>query len=407
MSRTRNLLADAVALRTRSDVPIGTMLSGGLDSTSITALIDEHRRGLTPAGSQPAFDGLRLFHQTFSAVWPNTPHDEERPISLLCDQLGVHSHRIRITGEAATSVLDKVVYHLDEPFVTPVPIVQYLLMREARRAGVRVVLNGHGSDETLAGYSGKFAPAHLADLLATSRLGSFAAEYSALRRAGRWKRSDIVVELLRRAGPRAVRLAAEHALRRWRLTNEGLFTQPDRDQDVSSFDDSIDWGGTSLSRLQAQLWTHVVAKPLPLVLRFEDRMSMASSVEARVPFMDYRMIEFAMSLPDELKVRDGYTKWILRAAMANVLPAPIAWNPRKKQFAARFEDWIRGPWREMLSDLFLTGTSHVEPYLQMCEFRRRLQGYLGGDDRTMRPNEIWRILSMELRFRTFLRHKGA
>ena len=311
------------------------------------------------------------------------------------------SHRIRITGEAATSVLDKVVYHLDEPFVTPVPIVQYILMREARLAGVRVVLNGHGSDETLAGYSGKFAPARLADLLATSRLGAFDAEYRALRRAGQWARSDILVELLRRIGPRRVRLAAERALRRWRLTNDGLFAQPDRDHDEPLLDDSIDWAGTSPSSLQAQLWTHFVAKPLPLVLRFEDRMSMASSVEARVPFMDYRMVEFAMSLPDEVKVRHGYTKWILRAAMANALPESIAWNPRKKQFAARFDDWIRGPWRERLGDLFLTGTSHVEPYLQMGEFRRRLQGYLNGDDRTMKPNEIWRILNMELWFQAF------
>ncbi len=102
VNRTRSLLADAVALRTRSDVPIGTMLSGGLDSTSITVLIDEYRRGLTPDGSQPAFDGLRLFHQTFSAVWAN------RARRGAPDRAAVRSARRdlapdRITGEAATS----------------------------------------------------------------------------------------------------------------------------------------------------------------------------------------------------------------------------------------------------------------------------------------------------------------
>lgn len=106
----RVLLADAVKLRVRSDVPIGTMLSGGLDSTAITALIHKQK-----TSSEQSFDGLRGFHHTFSACWPGWESDEEADVDLLCSKLGLESHKLYPTAESLHGVMSEALYHLEEP----------------------------------------------------------------------------------------------------------------------------------------------------------------------------------------------------------------------------------------------------------------------------------------------------
>ncbi len=131
----RSLLTNAGRLRVRSDVAIGTMLNGDLDSTSITALMHEQRRLSSPESSRPESKGLHEFHQTFSACWPGWYQDEEEEIDHLCTRLGLLSHKLYPTGETVADLLPRVAYLLDESHETPVAVVQYLLVREVREHG--------------------------------------------------------------------------------------------------------------------------------------------------------------------------------------------------------------------------------------------------------------------------------
>jgi asparagine synthase (glutamine-hydrolysing) len=389
ISEFARLLTDSVHLRVRSDVPIGTMMSGGLDSTAITALIRAEQ-----LGKGDGFEGLRAFHHTFSACWPGSTNDEETEIDLMCRELGLVSHKLYPTPEKVADVLPEVVYHLDEPFVDPISAVQYLLMREARGYGVKVVLNGHGSDELLAGYHNHFVPVFLADLLVSGRLASFIREQR-LFRGTDWPWAGVLWSLLLRLLPRHVRLdpATPHRMLERLRGSSGVFVSldgrdpPDRARELEP--------RPGLSYLNARLWFEFATRNLPRWLRMEDRMSMASSVESRLPFMDYRLVEFAFSLPDGIKLRDGYNKYILRQSMRKLLPQHLIETRTKQPFKTPYADWLRGAWRPMLYDL-LVGTSEVRPYLDHPRFRSKLESYLAGNDRSLPTYLIWRVLHTEL-----------
>jgi asparagine synthase (glutamine-hydrolysing) len=399
-ARYRALLADAVRLRTRADVPVGTMLSGGLDSTAITALIHEHRTRLGATGGAGSA-GARGFHAAFTACWPDAADmDETAAVDGLCARFGLASHKLRLTGEAVRDLLPRVTWHLDEPFDTPIPLVQYLLMAEARRHGVKVVLNGHGSDEALAGYADQFVPPYLADLALRGRLLALGREWRAFRDVGGWTRRMVARELARHALPPAVRWRVVDGARTWADRHDPLFAgrvrprRPRRDPAVAA----------TLRRLpfvEADLWRKFSELVLPKWLRMEDRMSMAQSVESRLPFMDYRLVELVFALPASMKLRAGETKHVLRAAVGDLLPADIVRQRRKRRFATPFHAWLRGPWRTMTSDLLLAGQPRVAPYVDLRVLRPRVAAFLAGSWEAIDRMTLWRVLQTELWLRTF------
>ena len=156
-----------------------------------------------------------------------------------------------------------------------------------------------------------------------------------------------------------------------------------------------DLGPQKLTPMNAALWRKFTFGVLPAWLRMEDRMSMASSVESRLPFLDYRLVEFAFGLPDRFKLRDGYVKYILRQSMRGRLPDRLLQSRTKRRFTAPYAGWFREPWRRMISDLLL-GECRVAPYLKGNRFRRRLRAYLDGNDSAMSPRVLWRTLATEL-----------
>lgn len=361
----RELLTDAVGLRLRADVPIGTMMSGGLDSTAITALIRQHQGGA--GGSGRTFEGLTSFHHSFSACWPGSKNDEEAAIDVMCARLDLLCHKLYPQPETIADTLPSLAYQLDEPFFNPIAAVQYQLMRQARAEGIKVVLNGHGSDESLAGYPRRFVPVLLVDLLLSGRLGSFLREQRAFQGTG-WTWTGVVQQLVTRLMPLAAGVAPLSSPR---------FTP-----------------------LGSALWQQFATLNVPRWLRMEDRVSMASSVESRLPFLDYRLVEFVFALPDDLKLRDGYSKYILRQAMRDLLPERLVSTRVKRHFLAPFTGWLRGPWRPMIMDL-LSKPGQVSPYLNHRRFQEKLQAFLAGNDRALHPNLLWRVLSLELWMRAF------
>jgi asparagine synthase (glutamine-hydrolysing) len=394
----RELLADAVRLRVRSDVPIGTMLSGGLDSTSITALIHKHRLAHL-AGSGPASEGLHSFHHTFSACWPGSVLDEERAVDLMCKELNLLSHKLYLTDAITADFLPKVVCCLDEPFESPTAVVQYLLMREARAYGVKVVLNGHGSDEMLGGYPDFFIPPFLAGLLLAARPMLALREYRAFQTSYELGRRQMLVAVLHALLPAWLQTPVANLVHMRQQKNLGIFAEVGRPVAVCN-GVAADALPPHLSPLNAILWLTFTQHVIPMWLRMEDRVSMTCSVESRLPFMDYRLVEFAFNLPDRLKLRDGYTKYILRQAMQDSLPESVAFNRVKRRFQPPYPQWFRGAWRPMIQDLLL-GPCQVQPYLHPPRFRERLQAYLAGHNSALPARTLWRVLSTEIWLQTF------
>ena len=395
-----SLLADSVRLRLRSDVPIGTMMSGGLDSTAITSLIRAQQQGR----GELIFPGLAAFHQTFSACWPGSEGDEETEIDLVSADLSLIAHKLYPTPERIAQVLPKVTYHLDEPFLDPIAAVQYLLMREARSNGVTVVLNGHGSDEILAGYHKQFVPPFLGDLLVAGRLIAFVQEQRAFRGSG-WAWPLVFWHFFMRLLPAPARLSPLTPARVLERLGgaAGVFAG----HGGRSERDGGRLGSPPFNpfTFPGSLWFEFMRRNLPRWLRMEDRMSMACSVESRLPFIDYRLVELAFRLPSRLKLRDGYNKYILRQAMRGLLPQRLVETRRKQAFVTPYAAWLRGPWRSMVADL-LSGSSRVAAYLNRQAFDTKLQAFLNGNDRALPHYLVWRVLGTELWLREFAASGG-
>ena len=395
------LLTDSVRLRVRSDVPTGTMLSGGLDSTSITLLIDELRRSGEAVDGPP---GPAPGHQTFTACFPGWASDEEADARLLCDRVAVQSHLVRPTADATLKALPDVVYHLDEPFISPTAVVNYLLMREASACGVKVVINGHGSDEMLGGYPRHFVAPFLAGLLMSGRARAYAEQCRMFDVPASVTRRVVPREVVRAVVPQPLKRPLRHIaalLPGRRRGRDGVFEAAGHDPRPAGDGRAARDVAGKLSPLNAALWTQFGRTILPRWLRMEDRMSMAWSIESRLPFMDYRLVEFVFNLPDTAKLNDGQTKYILRRAMAGRLPDRIVQGTAKRCFGTPYPTWLRGAWRPMVEDLLLSGDCRVRPYLRLDEFRMRLRRYLDGSEDGFDAGTLWRVLSTELWLRTF------
>ncbi len=302
--RVLALLQDAVRIRLRADVPIGISLSGGLDSSSIAALVAEMHGDV----------------RGFSYGHPDAPDSEGPLVAKVARLAGIQvsytwpNAKVGIAGFWATLEAQ------DAPFPGLSIVAQHLVFKDAHRHGLKVLLGGQGADEILMGYR-KFQVMLLADALR--------------RRDPR--------DALRFAGSAAFMLAAEvgrasmYVRQRQRYLRAGGLATTLRLPEPAPLD--LSFGGDEpVWRRQVR---DVTRLSLPTLLRYEDRNSMGSSLETRLPFLDYRFVEQALALPDRLKVRTGYGKWILREAMRGRVPSSIRNARYKRGFDAPQAAWIR------------------------------------------------------------------
>jgi asparagine synthase (glutamine-hydrolysing) len=368
----RELFTDAVRLRLRSDVPVGVLLSGGVDSSAIAAAM---HRILGPAAD------LHLI----SAVSDDPRFDESEHIDRMTAHLGRPCHKVKLDFDAETAfgLLDEVTWSNDEPVVGFSSVAHYLLMRRARELGVTVVLSGQGADELLCGYR-KYLGFHLQDLIGKRKYaaaartlaafvsnGTLAAEF-ALGDAKRYLPKRLVPAI---PDARGVALrAASHAPLPLGLGARGLIV-----------------------RQREDLYRYSV----PALVHYEDRMSMASGREIRLPFLDYRLVEALLPLPASLKLRDGWTKWIFRKAIEGDVPAEIAWRKDKKGFSNPQSEWLRGPLRRRVEEIF-TGEMHAAQLglLDPAALRRRLDLYVRGSAKVA-FKDVFYPLALEIWTRRF------
>jgi asparagine synthase (glutamine-hydrolysing) len=359
--RFRALLADAVRLRTRSDVPIGACVSGGLDSSAIIGLLDR-------SGAQP--------RHCFSVQVDDPAFDESRYAALAAGERGLIMHWVRPDPRDMLETMRRIVWHHDAPTPMRGRYAQWFVMREASRH-VKVVLDGQGGDELLAGYPRDVLP-YLIDRVRRGASGT--------RRP---------VGLLREIAE----LGKLEASRRWfLLTAARRYLRDPRARGARPY----------ASMLNNVLWNGL-RHGLPEVLHAEDALSMAFSVESRTPFLDHRIVELCFSLPFHDKISDGWTKSLLRRSLTGVVPPEILARRRKFGFLAPIPAWLRlEPNGRAVRELLLDPRSLQRGIFEARSLERALKAFHRGPPSyaSMRVMDVWRWITLELWFRELVDGAG-
>lgn len=363
----RETFLDSVRIRLRADVSVGTSLSGGLDSTAITGATSR----LLPG------QRVSVCRHGFTASFPE--YDESRYIEPLVAQAGVEWHVTQASDDLLAAKTEAFFRAHDEPVHSLAPLAGFLVMELAARSGVRVLLNGQGSDELLAGYP-SYAIPHVRDLIAHGRLrlalrearaegGSLAAGARTLLRA-----TSMLVP-----GAGQVRLRSPDA------AAEGLLAGALREEATSP--------GRRARTLQQALQQSVTSMPLPLYLRIEDVNSSAFSLEARLPFLDPRIVAFARTASPSLLRRDGLNKVLLRRILPGLVPE-IVWKRRDKMgFPVPHGRWFRGPLREMFLDVLDENGLRRRGWVRSAEATRMRDRFLAAEGAP--PAPLLRLFLLE------------
>jgi asparagine synthase (glutamine-hydrolysing) len=360
----RSRFETAVRLRLRSDVPVGSCLSGGLDSS---AVICEAQR-VAPD---------RRF-QTFSACFEEPALDERDFISAVVKVTNGAVHWTFPKQEGFWQNIEAFLYHQDEPVPSTNVYAQWCVMEEAKKQGIPVLLGGQGADELLCGYQ-KYRYFYLWHLF-RARDSRFVHESSRWLRNGTrswWTISDAsnyFPPLLRRTFSSIKRLCPSQFEKELREPQLKL------------------GAGKSLADRQK---TDVMYTSLPALLHYEDRNSMAHSIETRLPFLDYQLAEFAINCPPDLKMRDGWSKWVLRQAVAGTLPEKVRLRKTKLGFDTPQAAWMRFGMQNGHRDLWDSPVLQMERFLSPEKLARESLRFLQGESGALPAGPLFRAMCLE------------
>jgi asparagine synthase (glutamine-hydrolysing) len=346
VERFRELFLDAVTLRMRSDVPIGTCLSGGFDSSAIACAM----AGVS-AGQNPMERKAEDWRHAFIASFPGQSNDET-PLALeAAAYAGVTPHLLSFDQVDPLDQIERILEDLDDVYLglTTAP---WMIYRELRNARTLVSLDGHGADELMGAY----------------RQDGQGAAFALRNQVARWSHDS--------RARRALIDKAKLGMLSWKGMNflrRGHLNAPE-ELAIPSDDDVLPahWGA-----LNRRLYRMFHATVLPTILRNFDRISMAHGVEVRMPFMDWRLVTYVMSLPDEEKSNAEYSKFIARQAMAGAMPESIRSAKRKVGFNSPMPEWLNGErmhrWVMELLDQRNDGFDAIVDTTRLREAVRRLQ----------------------------------
>lgn len=392
VDRLEDLLADAVRLRLMADVPLGAFLSGGIDSSTVVALMQDLQRGSV---------------RTFTIGFDEAGFDEATHARRVAEHLNTDHTELYVSSEQARGVIPELPRLYDEPFADSSQIPTYLVSQLARKH-VKVALSGDGGDELFGGYT----------------------RYLMHRRA--WRRLEAVPLRIRKKaagllargsealGDDAVRALNDLLPVGWRQTHprekiakaaEVLRLSGQREvyqRLVSQWEDPSsliiggeeaetllqrphDWPGSDDFTWEMMFLDAMTYLPDDILVKL-DRATMGVSLEGRVPMLDHRLIEFAFNLPTELKIRDGKGKWILRQVLRRHVPEELFERP-KKGFSVPVAEWLRGPLRSWADSLLDEGRMEEEGYLNPVPIRETWSAHLdGGIDRDA---QLWTVLMFQ------------
>ena len=369
MEAVRELLADAVSLRLRSDVPVGTMLSGGLDSSSVTMLASRLRR---LEGADPP--------DSFTSRCRDPRIDESRYASGVLELTGSRNHEHLPDERELVEGLDLLLWHMDEPFHSASLYGHWQLMRLARQAGITVLLDGQGGDEAFLGYHFFLYPSVYLMLCRQGRVVRAAQEFVWRRRVNGLSLADSASEALRFALPHRMR-----ARRRPRWINPELELPP---------------RPFPARTLRGQQLFGLTVWPLPMYNHQEDRSSFSFSVEARNPFLDYRLVECGLGLRPDHFLHKGLSKWVVREAMRDSLPPAIVDRSDKQGFTTDEAEWLRrGALSSEVESVVRSESFAARPYALPAELLATLLSHRNGGQHAP---ELWRAFIVERWLRVFV-----
>lgn len=343
------LFEDSVRLHLRSDVPVGSCLSGGLDSSAIVCVINKIIRE-----SGQALTSIGSIQKTFSAYSENPALDERQYMDAVISRTDAEKNTTTPTAADLVRQLNAMIWYHEEPFASTSIYAQYCVMKIAHERGMKVLLDGQGSDEIFGGYDHAYYP-YLSGLIRRGRLFQCLAEIRRLRRHGLKWSAGATAKVLLGAGPASANNRIINAL--WLRLPHGIHKDFIRNMHgVRGLAPRLENG------LKEKLFNDMNFI-LRSLLAYEDKNSMAFSIEARVPFLDYRLVEFVFSLPDRYKISSSLRKILLRRAMKNIVPDIILNRTDKIGFATAEKDWLAsGPLRNIMLDVFRSARFRQREY---------------------------------------------
>ncbi len=312
-AQLKELLTSAVDVRLRSDVAVGSCLSGGLDSSSIVCIVAELLKGKGETAGQ----------ETVTACYDNAKYDEWNYAQEVIKKTNAHAHRTFPSFKGLHDEAESFIWHQDEPVGSTSQFSQWAVFKASHEAGLKVMVDGQGADEQFAGYGGNDLPLY-SGLIRKMKVGALLDEASHYKKEkGHWPTGFVVNAIKLNAGKALPMPVAD-----WMLPAQSAVIH-----DRYAY------------TLQENLLRQLYMEPLPALLRYEDRNSMAWSVESRTPFMDYRLLEFTIGLPETFVYKRGVRKAILRSAMKDVIPTAIADRRDKMGFVTPEELWLKNEGR--------------------------------------------------------------
>jgi asparagine synthase (glutamine-hydrolysing) len=315
-----HILTHSVKRRLRSDVAIGTSLSGGLDSSSIVALINE----LQPSG-YPS--------KTFTAIFPGFEKDEFTFSKQVANKFNLQQFTASVSGEAMLSDWQQLCYYQEEPFGSASIYAQYKVYELAKQQDIKVLLDGQGADETLAGYH-KYYKWYWQELFRKRKL-SKSKELNAAKEIGVTENFGYKNKIAAYF-PAFATITLENQYLLKALKQEDLTKDFVKLQSKEAYYTTPDH-----FTLNGALHFNTCTHGLEELLRYADRNSMAHGREVRLPFLSHELVEFVFSLPANYKIRNGWTKWLLRETMKNKLPESITWRKDKVGFEPPQKNWMQ------------------------------------------------------------------
>ncbi|MDJ0848749.1 MAG: asparagine synthase (glutamine-hydrolyzing) [Myxococcota bacterium] len=383
--RLRELLTSSVALRLRSDRPVGLLLSGGMDSSAIAAMIAHSRAA--PAGG---------FAGGYSMALEGDALDESSYARSVAEHTGLGLRRVQVGALDLESLIPRTLWHNDEPLSSLNRCAHLHILDQLSTKDVIVVLNGQGGDELMGGYFDRLVGSTLLASLSRRGPAGFRDEWRGARElcgfSPRWLVAQLAKTLL---GHRLTRLfravTREQAL---------CLGQPDF---VLAGLRRPGAGRARLvrsDRINDQLLRWLLQDTVPELCHYEDRNAAALGMEQRFPFLDYRLVEFAFTLPGRFKTRHGVSKRLLREAMRAHLPAEVNERHAKLGLAVPEDEWVRGPIAELVRDTVASRAFRERGIWRAAQMERLVDRHLAGETRA--GNLIWRVVSTELWWRMFL-----
>ena len=386
----RERFTEAVRLRLMSDVPLGMFLSGGIDSAAITAV-------MATLVKEPI--------RTFSVAFAEREANELEYARLVAKAYRTEHRETVVSPAEFFAELPRLVWHEDEPIAHPSSIALYFVSQLAARH-VKVVLTGEGSDETLAGYNRYRVTEYNARLGALYRRcvpglarRGLSLALESLPTTSRLRQRAARTFLMRGAG--LDELYFDNFAVFGRVAQRALLS-PELRAQLAPVDPYAAYH-RALARvggrpLLSQLLYADVKTYLHELLMKQDQMSMAASIESRVPFLDHPLTEWVAALPQTMKLRGTTTKWILRQAMQGRLPAPILAR-RKMGFPVPVGSWLRGPWRPLLSEYVTGPRARARGFFDATAVERLVSEHVRGVNHAER---LWALLTFEIWARMFL-----